>query len=101
MNIMCKHPYIADSMIRPCFLLKKEYVLMNCKPNTQSGYRRLIDLHIKPAIGIYQLKKITPARLQELINIKYRNGFSKNYLSKSKRLATKYEYKKCLLNKAY
>lgn len=59
----------------------KEYVLINCKPNTQSGYRRLIDLHIKPAIGKYQIKKITPARLQELINIKYRNGFSKNYLS--------------------
>lgn len=58
----------------------REYVLVNCKPNTQSGYRRLIDLHIKPTIGKYQIKKITPAKLQELINIKYRNGFSKNYL---------------------
>ncbi|GEA30286.1 tyrosine-type recombinase/integrase [Clostridium diolis] len=59
----------------------KEYVLLNCKPNTQKGYKRLINNHIKPQIGIYQLKKITPAKLQELINLKYRNGFSKNYLS--------------------
>lgn len=58
----------------------KEYVMLHCKPNTQSGYKRLIKNHIKPEIGIYQLKKITPARLQELVNLKYRNGFSKNYL---------------------
>jgi len=58
-----------------------EYVLVNCKPNTQVGYKRLIKNHIKPKIGIYKLKKITPAKLQELINIKYRDGFSKNYLS--------------------
>ena len=59
----------------------KEYVLINCKPNTQVGYKRLIKNHIKPKIGIYKLKKITPAKLQELINTKYRDGFSKNYLS--------------------
>ena len=59
----------------------KEYVLVNCKPNTQIGYKRLIKNHIKPKIGIYKLKTITPAKLQELINIKYRDGFSKNYLS--------------------
>jgi integrase len=59
----------------------KEYVLVNCKPNTQVGYKRLIKNHIKPKIGIYKLKKITPAKLQELINLKYRDGFSKNYLS--------------------
>ncbi|WP_297418705.1 site-specific integrase [Clostridium sp.] len=59
----------------------KEYVVVNCKPNTRIGYKRLIENHIKPQIGIYKLKKITPAKLQELINLKYRNGFSKNYLS--------------------
>jgi len=46
----------------------KEYVLINCKPNTQVGYKRLIKNHIKPKIGIYKLNKITPAKLQELIN---------------------------------
>ncbi|MBW6408799.1 site-specific integrase [Clostridium weizhouense] len=59
----------------------KEYVVINCKYNTQVAYKRLIKNHIKPEIGIYKLKKITTARLQELLNMKYRNGFSKNYLS--------------------
>ncbi len=59
----------------------KEYVVINCKYNTQVSYKRLIKNHIKPELGIYKLKKITTARLQELINLKYRNGFSKNYLN--------------------
>ncbi|MCS6132104.1 site-specific integrase [Clostridium botulinum] len=59
----------------------KEYVVINCKYNTQVSYKRLIKNHINPELGIYKLKKITTARLQELINLKYRNGFSKNYLS--------------------
>lgn len=59
----------------------KEYVLINCKPNTQKSYEQLIRNHIKKALGIYKLKQVTSARLQELINLKYRNGFSKNYLS--------------------
>lgn len=58
----------------------KEYVQINCKINTQRGYKRLIDNHIKPAIGAYKLKQLTPAVLQELVNLKYRNGFSRNYL---------------------
>lgn len=58
-----------------------EYVKINCKYNTYVGYKRLINNHIKPEIGIYKIKNITSARLQELINLKYRNGFSKNYLS--------------------
>ncbi|ACD24736.1 site-specific integrase [Clostridium botulinum] len=57
-----------------------EYVLINCKYSTQVSYKRLIKNHLKPSLGIYQLKKITSSRLQELINLKYRNGFSKNYL---------------------
>ena len=40
----------------------------------------MINTHIKPAIGIYQLKSLTPAILQQLINDKYLIGFSKNHL---------------------
>ncbi|WIF95167.1 site-specific integrase [Caminicella sporogenes] len=58
----------------------KEYVLINCKYNTQQNYRRIIDNHIKPALGIYKLKSLTPAKLQEFLNKKYRNGFTKNTL---------------------
>jgi len=59
----------------------KEYVLINCKYNTQQGYKRIIKNHIKPALGIYKLKSISPASLQEFLNKKYLNGFTKNTLS--------------------
>lgn len=59
----------------------KEYVLINCKYNTQQNYKRVINRHIKPALGIYKLKSLTPAVLQEFLNKKYRNGFAKNTLS--------------------
>ncbi|SHJ92034.1 site-specific integrase [Tepidibacter formicigenes] len=58
----------------------KEYVLINCKYNTQRGYNLIIEKHIKPTLGIYKLKSLTPAMLQEFINKKYRNGFTKNTL---------------------
>ncbi len=58
----------------------KHYVKMNCKYNTIDGYTRIVDNHIKPAIGSYKLKSITPAVLQQLVNEKVMQGFSKNYL---------------------
>lgn len=41
----------------------------------------IIRNHIKPAIGFYKLKSLTPAILQEFINGKYLSGFSKNHLT--------------------
>ncbi|QGU95465.1 tyrosine-type recombinase/integrase [Clostridium bovifaecis] len=58
----------------------KEYVTINCKYNTQLNYARVISHHIKPTLGIYKLKSLTPAVLQEFLNKKYRNGFAKNTL---------------------
>ena len=58
----------------------KEYVLINCKYNTQQGYINIIEKHIKPTLGIYKLKSLTPAVLQEFLNKKFRNGFTKNTL---------------------
>lgn len=58
-----------------------EYVLINCKYNTQLSYKKIINNHIKPILGIYKLKSLTPAALQEFLNKKYRNGFTKNTLS--------------------
>lgn len=48
----------------------KESVQINCKINTQRGYKQVLDNHIKPAIGIYKLKQLTPTKLQELVNLK-------------------------------
>ncbi|MCM1991294.1 tyrosine-type recombinase/integrase [Oceanirhabdus seepicola] len=59
----------------------KEYVLINCKYNTQQAYRIVIDKHIKPALGVFKLKSISPSKLQEFFNLKYRNGYTKSSLS--------------------
>lgn len=58
----------------------KEYVLINCKYNTQRAYKNIIDKHIKPELGIYKLKGLQPAVLQQFINKKYNFGYSKNHL---------------------
>ncbi|NBI08172.1 site-specific integrase [Senegalia massiliensis] len=59
----------------------KEYVLINCKYNTQEYYRRIIKNHIKPKLGIYKIKSLNASKLQEFINNKYTNGYSKSSLS--------------------
>ncbi|GAA0733758.1 tyrosine-type recombinase/integrase [Clostridium oceanicum] len=58
-----------------------EYVMINCKYNTQENYKIIIDRHIKSSLGVYKLKSLTPAILQQFINKKYRNGFAKTTLS--------------------
>lgn len=58
----------------------KEYVMLNCKYNTQDYYKRLIKNHIKPSIGSYKLKSLTPTILQELVNKKYLEGLCKHSL---------------------
>lgn len=58
----------------------KNYVEMNCKFNTIDGYTQIVNNHIKPAIGSYKLKSITPAVLQQFMNEKSNHGFSKSYL---------------------
>ncbi|MGV8164600.1 MAG: tyrosine-type recombinase/integrase [Alkaliphilus sp.] len=59
----------------------KNYVMLNCKYNTQVGYRGILDNHIKPSFGVYKLKSLTPAILQEFVNDKYLIGISKNFLT--------------------
>ncbi|MCT4686600.1 site-specific integrase [Vallitalea sp.] len=58
----------------------KNYVEMNCKYNTIQGYKRIITNHIKPIIGSYKLKSISPVILQQFVNEKATRGFTKNYL---------------------
>lgn len=59
----------------------EHYVKVNCKYNTQNNYDFIIRNHVKPALGIYKIKSLTPAILQELVNGKYLNGYSKNHLT--------------------
>lgn len=59
----------------------KEYVLINCKFNTQTYYKRTIENHLKPSLGSYKIKNLSPGVLQEFINKKYLSGFSRSSLS--------------------
>lgn len=56
------------------------YCKTNLKYNTQIGYLRIIQGHLIPKFGMYHLKAITPAILQEYaVNLKM-NGLSKSHL---------------------
>ncbi|HBG1252637.1 TPA: site-specific integrase [Clostridioides difficile] len=56
----------------------KEYVLLNCKYNTQVNYRNLIKNHIEPELGKYKLKSINPAIIQEFLNNKTKETYTQN-----------------------
>lgn len=59
----------------------ENYVMINCKYNTQQSYRIIIDRHIKPSLGDFKLKALSPETLQKFINQKLINGFSKSSIS--------------------
>ena len=63
-----------------------QYVVINCKYNTQQCYRILINNHIKPTLGIYKLNQITYSAMQELLNNKYKQGYSNNTLKRLKNI---------------
>ncbi len=58
----------------------ENYVELNCKYNTKRAYKNIIENHFKPELGIYKLKHITPAKLQDYINLKFKQGYSKQTL---------------------
>ena len=58
----------------------ENYVLINCRHNTQLSYQGIIKNHIKPQLGIYKLKALSPTIIQDFVNKKYISGLSKNYL---------------------
>lgn len=56
------------------------YVKTTCKYNTQLSYFQIIDSHLKPELGSYHLKSITPIIVQEFVNKKFTNGMKKSTL---------------------
>lgn len=46
------------------------YVEVNCKYNTITTYRNVIENHIKPELGDRKLKSLSPSLMQEFINNK-------------------------------
>ena len=57
------------------------YVKTSCKYNTQLAYNQIIEGHLKPALGIYKLKSLTPMMIQEYVNQKFTNGLKKTTLT--------------------
>lgn len=56
------------------------YCTLNLKYNTQVGYLRIIEGHLKPAFGHYKLKSVNPTVLQDYANkLKFR-GLSKSHI---------------------
>ena len=53
---------------------------LNLKYNTQLGYLRIIEGHLKPKFGAYKLKAINSATLQEYANSLKLNGYSKSHM---------------------
>lgn len=65
------------------------YCKVNLAKTTQASYRKYIKLYIKPALGEYKLKAITPSNLQQLINDLFNSGMSRNTLTCVKGILTK------------
>ena len=58
----------------------KNYVELNCKYSTISGYKIMIEKHIKPMLGYYKLSSLSPSHVQEFLNQKYVYGLGRRYI---------------------
>lgn len=58
----------------------ENYVKMSCKYNTQTAYEVIIRIHLKPALGMYKLRSLTPVMLQDYVNQKFVAGLKKTTL---------------------
>lgn len=58
---------------------------LSCRPNlrynTQVGYLRIIETHLKPKFGSYKLKAVSAAMLQEYANGLKMRSYSKSYIT--------------------
>lgn len=57
------------------------YCKSNLKPVTITNYQKKIRLHIKPVLGQYKLKALSPTVLQQFMTDKFNEGYSRNTLS--------------------
>lgn len=66
----------------------KNYCLAQLKETTCEKYEKNIRLHLKPALGHYKLGTLSTPVIQEFINKKYEDGYSRNTLCNLKALLT-------------
>lgn len=65
-----------------------EYCKTNLNESTVTNYKKKIRLYIKPEIGKYKLKAITPIILEGLINNLFHQGYSRNTIAVIKGIIT-------------
>lgn len=58
-----------------------QYVKISCKYNTQLYYIQIIEKHLKPRFGSYQLKALTTSAIQGYANDLKKHGFAKATLA--------------------
>jgi integrase len=56
------------------------YIKPHREPKTYDYYEAYIRLHIKPALGKFQLRKLSPQSIQKLMNEKSEKGLSPNFV---------------------
>lgn len=66
----------------------KEYCETNLKETTVLNYQKKLKNLIKPAIGKYQLSKISSITLQKMLNQLFNDGYSRNTLAVVKGILT-------------
>lgn len=59
----------------------ENYCAVNLKDTTCQVYQKRIDFFLKPNLGHYNLKQITPIVVQNFINALFNEGYSRNTLS--------------------
>ena len=69
------------------------YVAVNLRVSTQRKYRGMIEKHLKPTLGQFQLQSIKPATLQNFINSYKEKGYSHQTITHVMNLLkTSFEY---------
>ena len=66
----------------------EEYCKVNLRDTTRIGYEKKIRNHIKPVLGLYKVKALTPIVLQSFLNDKFNEGYSRNTLTGIKGILT-------------
>lgn len=59
----------------------ENHVKINLKLHTYNAYEVIVKKHISESLGAYKLKSLTPNILQEFLNSKKLNGYTKNAIS--------------------
>ena len=54
------------------------YCKVNLKYNTQLGYIKIIETHLKPRFGQYKLRSLTAAPVQEFVNVLKMQGLARS-----------------------